>query len=183
MLTSLRRWPDNYRGWWGLSYALDRYAGAVRGWQYHREMEEQARRRYPKLLDLAGRAARQALDAHSGQPSLYAIRIDVNAGMGEDWYGTFLAGIGAAPHARILYDKAMNYSRDAWGGNAKKRERIWRLARNNNPDASWPDEVYRYSAPGMESTSRIYRRPVGLTLLVVIGIGFVAFWYRGKAQP
>lgn len=178
-LEDIARWPHNYRAWWDLAYTVDRYADAVRGGEAWSAMSEQAARRYPKLVALAGDAARTALESHSGQANLYLIRMDAEAAQGNDWYGEFSAGIEAAPHAAGLYDDALNYASDKWGGDARERARIYRLARDNNPGASWPAAQYRYYAPGWESLSAIYGRDVAIAAVLLL-IGGAVWWLRRR---
>lgn len=181
-LADARRWPDNYRAWWGLAISLDRYADALRGGNYWSDMPEQAARRYPKLLELAGKAARRALESHSGQGSLYAVRIDVEASTGGDWYSTFTDGVAAAPHAWILYNKAMNYAGNNWGGDARQRERVYRLALEHNPQASWPAELYRSYAPGTESLLAIYGRYLWIALFLAALAGAAVWLLRRRGE-
>jgi hypothetical protein len=179
-LADARRWHGNYRAWWGLARSLDRYADAVRGGNGWSGMSEQAARRYPKLLEIAGDAARHALESHSGQGSLYAIRMDVEATSGEDWYSTFIQGAEAAPNAWILYNDAMNFAADKWGGDARMRGRIYRLAVQNNPHASWPAQLYRSYAPGSESFFAIYGRYLWIALFLAALAG-VVIWLRRRS--
>jgi hypothetical protein len=179
-LAETARWPSNYRAWWNLAFALGQYADAVRGGLFPGEMSEEAARRYPKLMQVAGKATSRALDANSTQPQLYAMRIDSEVLTGEDWYSTFSQAIALAPHSRMLYDKAMYYARKNWGGNASLRARIYRLARDNNPQTDWPAQIYHRYA-GLESYLTIYVGWLWLTALLVVGVA-AALWLRRRRQ-
>jgi hypothetical protein len=51
---------------------------------------------------------------------------------------TFESAVALHPKAQSLYETAMEYSQQRWGGTEARRKLVEDLAKNNNPGQPWP---------------------------------------------
>lgn len=170
-LAGVRAWPYQYRWWWTLAWVLERYAGRMRGDLSWHAMPAESKQRYSPLNDLAREAADRALRINPEKPGIWRLRLELSAKLNDDWWRDFEQGIAVGPQFYGLYRSAFHYSQEQWGGTSAKRASVYALASKNNPDASWPLELYSGYAPASEVRWHAYRgRWIGL-LVVVLGAG------------
>lgn len=146
-LAMVRRWPNYYRAWWGLSYSLRSYAGLVRGTGYARNIPVAQRERYHEIMAVAEASLSEAIRRHPAQGSLYINKIAFDVENGRDWMSTFRRAAQIDPHSRRLYQTALNYGRPQWGGTKDTLREIYDTAKSNNPDADWPRQLRDAWAP------------------------------------
>lgn len=172
-------WPDDYKSWWMLGEATTLYAQAIRGTCGWNCVPESAKRRLPGLNEAFDKIVQNGLIAYPASEPLLAGQLLSDQAMGRDWWRTFLLGMHERPHGYYLYQNAMIYSGDGWGGNAERRREVYKLALKNNPDQDWPLELYIDWAPWQETWTVRYGRMLGLALFIVLAVmGFR--WYRAR---
>jgi len=143
----VRRWPNYYRAWWGLSYSLRSYAGLVRGAGYARNIPAAQKDRYHEIMVAAEACLSEAMRRHPAQGALYVNRIAFEVESGREWMSTFRLAAQIDPHSRRLYQTAFNYGRPQWGGTKDTLREIYATAKSNNPDADWPRQLRDAWAP------------------------------------
>ena len=62
MLETVQRWPEQYRVWWSLGWALNRHAWQVRGNSVWREVPKRAQQEFTALSLLADKVVDKALE-------------------------------------------------------------------------------------------------------------------------
>ena len=146
-LEVVRRWPDNYRSWWGLSYSVYWYASLVRGRDYWKDVTEPRRIRFKELMAVADDCSFEAIHRHPDHATLYANRIPFDVNSGRDRMSSFQRAAALAPHSRYVYRMAFGYARPQWGGSMDDLREIYDVARRNNPGEDWPRQLRNASAP------------------------------------
>ncbi len=135
------RWPQSYRTHWQVAYALQRYGWMLRGGRYWQEVSAAGKRGFPVFIAWSERFFQSTLrinpDADEAWIGLM-IATKLNDG---DWLAIFDRAAEANPHDWGLYDSAMSYAIDRWGGDAGTRQRIEKAALENNPNAAWAKEL------------------------------------------
>ena len=172
-------WPGDFKSWWMLGEATNLYAQAIRGTCGWNCVPESAKVRLPGLNKVYDDIVRNGLVAYPASEPLLAGQLVADQGMGRDWWGTFMLGAYERPHGYYLYQNAMIYSGDGWGGDAKQRNEVYKLALKNNPDQEWPLELYVDWAPWQETWTARYGRMLGITLFV-LAIAAGVRWYRAR---
>lgn len=167
-LYALRLAPEDYRNWWSLANAVGEYSGAIRGTGYWSQVPEDARRRVLQLAPEIDYALDRALELHPAALGLFRLKIDADARNSRDWTEIFRAAAEVAPRDRGLYNSALHYAKDQWGGDWRKRVMVYRLARRNNPGADWPARDYLAHQPGLESTFFVYWPYLVLALVLPV---------------
>ena len=140
-LEVVERWPDYYRAWWILGNLVNERSWQVRGEGYLREISAADRKRFRRLAALGDRLTDVAIRMHGRNADLWQSKVNgigTREGYSARLMAAFEEGVRVAPEHRPIYDNALNYAQDKWGGNASARRRIITLAEANNPDAAWP---------------------------------------------
>ncbi len=146
MLEAAERWPDQYRTWWSLGWALNEHAWQIRGSSTWRDVPARARDEFKALTLLSDKAVDNALTLNSAHGGLWGMKINSlgsRDGFTEELLETFDKAIKLAPQMQYVYSTAMNYATDRWGGNAVARAHILETAETHNPDASWVEVMKR----------------------------------------
>ncbi len=73
LLEATERWPDNYRLWWTLGWAVNRHAWQVRGNSYWRDVPESAKGLFMSLTRIADSIIDRALELNQYNPHLKRI--------------------------------------------------------------------------------------------------------------
>lgn len=197
LLEATARWPDQYRAWWSLGWALNRHAWQVRGNSMWRDVPERAKGKFKTLSHLSDLAIDEALTLNPRNARLWNQKINTIGsinGFSEELMATFNKAIELAPNDKGIYDSAMNYSADKWGGNAKARRHILASASKNNPDAAWPVAMRNHisldsddskgplaDTKAWQSLKKLINHPDAWKLLIVfIGILLWLVYFLGK---
>ena len=146
LLEAVDRWPEQYRVWWSLGWALNTHAWQVRGNSLWRDVPERAKTQFTRLSDYADQAIDEALTLNPHSPQLWSMKINSMGskdGFSSELMKTFDKAVKHAPKNRNLYENALNYSAGRWGGNAAARKHIIAAAERNNPDVLWLDSMKR----------------------------------------
>jgi hypothetical protein len=145
-LAVYRAWPDSYRSWWQMGYALEHYGWMIRGVGYWNEVPRVGRRGFPVMISWANEFNRATLERHPDAAAVWTNRMrTAKLNDDDDWVQIFERAAEVAPSHRQLYYDAMNYALDQWGGTHALREHIQATAIAKNPDADWAkDLVERY---------------------------------------
>ena len=150
LLEATERWPDNYRVWWSLGWAVNRHAWQVRGDSFWRDVPERARGQFMSLIRIADALIDRALDINRHNPRLWNMKINSLGGVdgfSDKLLEVFDKAVEIGPEHESIYSSALNFSTQKWNGNAKARRYIIETAEKNNPDAIWPERMrIRHSA-------------------------------------
>ena len=147
-------WPEQYRLWWSLGWALNSHAWQVRGDTYWKDVPEKAKESYRILSELSDWAVDEALKLNPLNVKLWNMKLNAlgsRDGFSDELIEMFDQAVVIDPSYRRLYDSAMNFSLSRWGGNAMARKHIIELAEKNNPEAPWVDRMKRTHAAELES--------------------------------
>ncbi len=175
-LEAVERWPNHYRTWWALSYALQNYAGLVRGTAYWKNVPEESRIRYSAIMQIADDCLSKALARHPEQGYLYEMKIDLDSHAGRNWMTSFQRAAELIPHSRSLYQTAFNYARPQWGGTRDDMREIYKTALENNPDANWPTELRDAWASEIKPWIDFSRLWVRICAAVLLPLALVWAW-------
>jgi hypothetical protein len=140
-------WPHGYRSHWQMGYALLRYAWMLRGGDFWREVPPLGRKAFIPLLRTADRFIAVASDANPTVAALWVNRIETSRHIEGDWRAVLEQAVATHPQHQALYESAMAYAQDVWGGTEADRHWIERLAIRNNPGATWPHMLRGRSLP------------------------------------
>ncbi len=140
-IETLERWPDQYRAWWNMSYALVEYAWQLRGIKFWAEVPEKGKRMFPPLKDLADKAVDKALTYNHDNANLWVQKMGTIASYTSELLECFHRAIQLDPHNRNAYAAALNFSLPQWGGSYEAQEEVWKLALKNNAGQSWLEEI------------------------------------------
>ncbi len=146
LLEAVERWPENYRVWWSLGWALNKHAWQVRGDSIWRDVPERAKQQYTLLSDYSDQAVDEALELNPHAPMLWSMKINSigsKDGFTDELMATFDKAVEVAPNNRYIYENALNYSTGRWGGNAAARKHIIAAAEKHNPDSAWIEPMRR----------------------------------------
>lgn len=166
MLEAVERWPDNYRTWWTLGWAINRHAWQVRGNSFWRDVPENAKVQFKSLTPLANQIIDRALSLNSHNPRLWNMKINsvgsIN-GYSDEILTIFDKAVKTGPELEKIYSSALNYSSQNWKGNAKARRYIIETAEKNNPGAPWPKRMRNrhaddFGRPYVNKTINKYER-------------------------
>ena len=142
MLEAVARWPQNYRAWWSLGWALNQHAWQVRGGSFWRDVPERAKKKFKTLTPLANQIIDIALSLNKLNPSLWNMKLKALGsvdGFSEELLSVFNEAARLAPKRKSIYSSALNYSGENWGGNREARRHIIEMAEKNNPGQGWPE--------------------------------------------
>ncbi len=144
MLEAAQRWPENYRVWWTLGWAVNRHAWQVRGNSFWRDVPERAKDQFKALTPLADQIIDQALTLNSHNQRLWNMKINslgsIN-GFSDELLEIFDKAVAEGPELKQIYSSTLNYSSKNWRGTPQARRHIIETAEKNNPDASWPKQM------------------------------------------
>ena len=147
-------WPHGYRSHWQMGYALLRYAWMLRGNDFWSEVPPLGRQAFVPLMRTADQFMDVAIGANPAVASLWVNRLETLRHTDGDWRAAFEQGVAGHPRHQGLYESAMEYAQDRWGGTDADRNWVERLAIKNNPGASWPHTLRgRYLQRGARSVS------------------------------
>lgn len=149
----IHRWPNYYRGWWGLSYSLYQYGTLVRGVNYWKDIPEENRKRYKAIMPLVDDYLNKAIKAHPAESTLYTNMISIDKALGRDWKPNFYRAIELEPNNQRPYREAFNFSQPQWGGTEEDLREIYTLAKKNNPNVDWPEKLFNYYSPDPKPSS------------------------------
>lgn len=144
LLEAIDRWPEQYRVWWSLGWALNQHAWQVRGDSYWRDVPETAKQQFTMLSDFADRAIDTALSMNPYSAMLWNMKISSlgsKDGFTDEIIATFDKAVKLAPRDRRIYESALNFSTGKWGGNAMARKHIIEVAEKNNAGAFWVENM------------------------------------------
>ena len=141
MLEAVERWPNQYRAWWSLAWALNQHAWQLRGHSMWRDVPEHAKGKFKSLMYLSNLASDTALALNPSNGQLWNLKLSalgsVN-GFSENLIEVFDKAVSLAPDDASIYETALNFSSKKWGGTTKARKHIIELAIKNNPEEAWP---------------------------------------------
>lgn len=141
VLEALKRWPDNFRLWWDLNWALDSYAWRVRGNTFWKDVPPEGKRLFPVLKEFALEAANEAVSRNADNAKLWNQHMRAIGTYNDDFKNSFMHAIAIAPNYRDAYETAINYAAPKWGGDVKSQYDVLALAQSNNPGERWPEEL------------------------------------------
>ena len=136
-LAIYRNWPQSYRSLWMMGYALQRYGWMLRGSEFVRDAPQIGKRGFPVFISWADRFNDAALELHPEADTLWIGKMVTTKLDGGDWLAVFDRAVEVSPHNAQLYEDAMSYAVNRWGGNFIVRGRIESVARAKNPNAEW----------------------------------------------
>jgi hypothetical protein len=132
-----QRWPRAYRTQWHIAYALQSYGWMLRGSNFWRDVPKIGKAGFPVFMEWSEQFYQSTVDMNADAYGAWTgLMISTKLGNG-DWLAAFDRAVVANPHDYWLYESAMRYAMDRWGGNADTRARIESAALENNPDAPW----------------------------------------------
>jgi len=131
------RWPQSYRTQWQMAYALQRYGWMLRGGRYWYEVSTIGKRGFPVFIDWSEQFYQSTLRINPDADEVWTGLMIATKLNGGDWLEIFDQAVAANPNDWGLYDSAMSYAINRWGGDAGTRERIESAALANNPNAPW----------------------------------------------
>ena len=141
LLEAVEHWPNFYRAWWSLGWALNKHSWQVRGDSMWRDVPEKAKKEFQTLSLLANLAIDEALTLNPLSAALWNLKINTLGaadGYSDELMGVFEKAVKLAPKEQSIYKNALNYSAKKWYGTAEARRHIIELAIQNNPEESWP---------------------------------------------
>jgi tetratricopeptide (TPR) repeat protein len=181
-LEAVQRWPNHYRTWWSLSYALEAYAGLVRGTAYWKNVPDESRQRYTAIMSIAEECLGKAIKLHPQNGQLFAMMIQFDKHAGRDWMSSFRKSAALQPHDYTLYQTAFNYARPQWGGTRDQMREIYQLAVENNPDESWPTTLRDAWASEIKPLIDFKNRWVRIIAAVGLGVMLLLVWQRWRSN-
>jgi hypothetical protein len=147
-------WPHGYRSHWQMGYALLRYAWMLRGNDLWSEVPPLGRQAFVPLMRMADRFVAVANEANPAVATLWVNRLETLRHTDGNWRAAFEQGVAGHPRHQGLYESAMEYAQDRWGGTDADRDWVEHLAIRNNPGALWPHTLRgRYLPRGARSVS------------------------------
>ncbi len=156
-LEALRRWPGNFRAWWGLAWGLDSYAWRLRGTDYWNEVPDEAKRMFPKLKAFALKASQQVVALNRDNAKVWHQKMRAIGNYNHEFKDAFNMAVGLDPDYRDAYETALNYAAPKWGGSVLQQEKVLELARQNNPNATWVDEIAdKYVTQGSVKSASLF---------------------------
>jgi hypothetical protein len=179
---AIELWPKDYKSWWMLAEATNHYAQAIRGTCGWDCVPASAKARLPAIWEVFDEMVSEGLRAYPASEPLLAARIMSDQQMGRDWWPNFTLAVRQRPQAYYVYQNAMIYAGDGWGGDAGLRRQVYDLAVQNNPDADWPSTLYADWAPFHETLGVRFGHWFWLGLLLV-GAIFGYRWVRSRRSP
>lgn len=141
MLEAVERWPNYYRAWWSLGWALNQHAWQLRGNSMWRDVPERAKEKFKILSHLSDLAIDEALALNPRNADLWELKISTLGsidGFSQELMEVFDRAVQIAPKEKGIYDNALNFAAQKWGGTSEARVHIIELASKNNPEAAWP---------------------------------------------
>ena len=141
LLEAVEQWPNFYRTWWSLGWALNKHSWQVRGHSKWRDVPEKAKKAFNTLSLLANLAIDEALRLNPLSSALWNLKINSLGAVGgysDELMLAFEKAVKLAPKEKSIYKNALNYSAKKWYGNAGARRHIIELAIENNPEENWP---------------------------------------------
>lgn len=144
-------WPDSYRAHWQVGFAVARYALMLRGNEYWVKVPKLGKRAFNPLMKIANVFNASALSTQKASSGLWAHRITTARHSGEDWLAIFDDAAERHPRAQWIYDTAMCFAQNKWGGSQDDRQHVQDLAIRNNPDAEWAKTLDRRFVDGIPS--------------------------------
>ena len=130
-------WPGSYRARWQMGFALSQYALMLRGIQTWDKVPRAGKKALRPLMRFADEYIVAALDVQPAAVSLWVNRIVTVHHTGGDRSVTFDAAVAVHPKASRIYETAMNFAQEKWGGSEAERVHVQEAAIRNNPDAEW----------------------------------------------
>jgi hypothetical protein len=140
-LEVLKRWPDLYRTWWSVAFAIMEYNWQERGTNYWVDVPEKAKRMFYPIKSLADKAVNRAMEYNAGIANLWILKMRTIGEYSPQLINSFHRAADLSPHNKEVYDTALCFSRPQWGGSSEIQERIWNLAAKNNPGQPWLEEI------------------------------------------
>jgi hypothetical protein len=131
------RWPQAYRTQWQVAYALTGYGWMLRGQGFWNDVPTIGKRGFPVFIDWSEQFYQSTLRINPDADEAWTGLMIATKLNGGDWLAVFDQAVEANPHDWGLYDSAMRYAMNRWGGDAETRERIESAALANNPNAPW----------------------------------------------
>jgi hypothetical protein len=131
-------YPKSYRAQWQVGWAVMQYALMLRGVGTSKHVPEEGRAALKPMCALADRFFAEALATQPQATALWSNRIIAQYHSDRDWMETFESAVALHPKAKAVYETAMNYAQQRWGGTASQRKLIEDLAKKNNPGEQWP---------------------------------------------
>lgn len=127
----------SYRARWQMGYAIMRYGLMLRGVGTWKHVPREGRVALEPMCALADQFFAAALVVQPQSASLWSNRIIAQVHTGGDWMETFESAVALHPKARGVYETAMEYAQERWGGTETRRKVIEDLAKKNNPGEPW----------------------------------------------
>lgn len=142
-MEALKRWPDNYRVWWNMAYALNRHAWLVRGNSYWSEVSERGKRLFPQFKHLAREAMEVAVEMNPDNAKLHVTRMAIANGNNATMRESFRRAIDINPQHREAYEEAAKFTMRRWGGSYALQRKVFELAQENIQDPKWHNYIQR----------------------------------------
>lgn len=147
LLEGVDRWPQNYRVWWSLGWALNQHSWQVRGHSKWRDVPELAKDKFKIMSHLADGAIDKALEINARNGVLWSQKIRTMGslnGYSAELMQIFDMAVKLIPTEKRIYDVTWNYASNKWGGNVSSRRHVADLAIKHNPNAGWPIVMQNY---------------------------------------
>lgn len=156
ILEAVERWPNHYRAWWSLGWALNQHAWQLRGNSNWRDVPERAKEKFKIISHMSDLAIDEALALNPRNAGLWKLKISTLGsmnGFSEKLMEAFDKAVQLTPKERGIYDSALNFAGQKWGGTTEARKYIIELAMTNNPDAVWPTALRSRNISDFTSSS------------------------------
>ncbi len=140
-METLKRWPDLYRAWWNMSYAVIEYIVQERGTRYWIDVPFKAKRMFYPLKNLAYEGVNKALEYNQYAGGLWNLKMRTIGEYSPELIDCFYRAIELEPHNKDVYATALNFSLPQWGGSIEAQKQIWDLAVKNNHGEPWLEEI------------------------------------------
>jgi len=114
-----------------------RYGLMLRGVAMWDKVPREGRVALEPLCALADEFLAEALIAQPQAIALWNNRIVAQVHTHGNWMETFESAVALHPQAQSLYETAMEYSQQRWGGTEARRKLVEELAKKNNPGQPW----------------------------------------------
>lgn len=170
-----RRWPENYRSWWALGYALMEYGWEQRGTGYWQDVPKAGQNLFPVLKRLAGRAADKALARQRDNSNLWVLKMYTIGAYGDEFMQAYETAIRLDPQNRRAYEMALNYTLPQWGGSYEIQYAVWAAAEEAISDPTWRDKMRAmyvgqqpFGQRWMHKAGRLAASPIAWTLLTLV---------------
>lgn len=192
-IETLERWPDQYRAWWNISYALLEYAWQLRGTEFWVDVPEKGKKMFPPLKDFAEQAVNKALEFNKDASNLWVLKMRTIADYSPELMESFFNAIRLSPDNRYAYEAAYNFSLPQWGGSYEAQEAVWNLAVKYNPGQEWLQEIrnkymkeppFTYKMRNFLSSlfKRKYDPKYFLIIIFIIPLSIAAFLFARKRK-